>query len=471
MKKSFMYFIVRSFFVLCFLFILKLNGQVSSVKDKPLVKVDVPSAVDISTIKVHKSVDSEVVSEEVSNLQAGLKDQVVTSTKEASLEESSEEGDILAGAETVEILSEKIGFQGNWVKKREWLKEANKINTKIQEMVVGIQKARKSFYDKFSKIDKEMDEFYKGEGIEHGKVEVLFADLNKYIEKKRKKELERLKVARTKMGVLGEYQIKLDIMEDEIKSFKTDLDQLKLDIKSIGDLDKSIDARLKILNDQIELALKESSNSKDLSKQIWYIIDDKKAREVFYQIKGGPLVKVQGVKSYITSDLTQDFDKVLQIIRSQMSRVTNEIKGLEDRGIIIRDRSERLREIKLKELEEWEAKKGIALVTEKDIKEQKKDALHQRIYNFVVDVFARIYVWIKNIFDITDKKKIEMEVLPLIKEEKLSDIEPVKEPIPEKELTKEPIPEKESMTKEAVVTTSAIPVDVLSKVPSREPSK
>ena len=97
------------------------------------------------------------------------------------------------GPETIELSEEQIGAQGNWVKKREWLKESQRVNDQIQDLVVTIQKSRRSYTDKYTGIDNELDTFYKEDGLEQGKILELLNDVEKYLEKKRKKEIERLR--------------------------------------------------------------------------------------------------------------------------------------------------------------------------------------------------------------------------------------------------------------------------------------
>ncbi len=308
------------------------------------------------------------------------------------------------GADTEGYLEKEIGSQGNWVKKREWLKEAQKINDEIQDLVVVVQELRKSFFDKYSTIDNELDTFYKQEGFEQGKVQTLFDDLEKYLDKKRKKEMEVLKVRDQERGITGEYEIKLDMLEDEVKSQRTDLDQLKLDIKSISELDKSLDERLKKLDEQINVALEESAKARKLTNKIWYILDDKKARAIYYELKGNILEHVKGIQSYIQKDLTGNFDNVINVIRTQMGKVKSGIKSLENQGFIVKDRIQRVEELRLKKLEQLQSGKKEEQI---EVEEEKEIQLSwtDKAYNFVVNVVARIYSWTRSFFGPQDEIK------------------------------------------------------------------
>ena len=287
-------------------------------------------------------------------------------------------------AETVDLSEEKIGTSGNWVKKREWVKESYLVNEEIQSSVSEIQKLREPFQNKFIKIDGELDSFYKQEGFKYSRVKVLFNGLNRYLDKKRKKEVKKLK-----SGVTGEEEIKIDILLENIKNSKNETEQLRLDIKSIDDLDKSLNDRLKKLDEYIKLSLDESLKSKEMIDEVWYIIDDLKARDIFYQLKGDSLEKINAIKRYLTGTFSTDFNNYLKVIRDQIEKVSNSIKGLEEKGLIIKNRSERLEEIKLKDLESNE-----------DIQEEQKPektqrfvdrSFFQKAYYFLVNVVANIH--------------------------------------------------------------------------------
>lgn len=287
-------------------------------------------------------------------------------------------------AETVDLLEEKIGIHGNWVKKREWVKESYLVNEEIQSSVSEIQKLRESFHDKFVKIDGELDSFYKREGFESGRVKVLFNGINRYLDKKKKKEVKKIK-----SGVTGEEEIEIDLLLENIKKLKNEIEQLRLDIKSIDGLDKSLNDRLKKLDEYIKISLDESLKSKEMIDEIWYIIDDLKARDVFYQLKGDSLEKINAIKRYLTGTFSEDFSNYLKVIRDHIEKVGKSIKELEEKGLIIKNRSERLEKIKLEDIE-----------NNKDIQEEQQDvkpqrsvdrSFFQKAYYFFVNVVANIH--------------------------------------------------------------------------------
>ena len=60
------------------------------------------------------------------------------------------------GPETLEQI-DKIGLQGNWVKKREWLVKANEVNYEIQDVALQTEQIRKTFITRYNQIDNDLD--------------------------------------------------------------------------------------------------------------------------------------------------------------------------------------------------------------------------------------------------------------------------------------------------------------------------
>lgn len=322
-------------------------------------------------------------------------------------QEKKEDELIKSGLETEKLSTKDIGEQGNWVLKEEWLKESLKLNDKISDLLEAIQKSKNSYQEKFEKVDNELDIFYKEEGLSQGKIQELFDSLNKYIEKRKQKEIEIARLEEKEQGITGEFEIKLDIIDKQIDDNRSELEQLKFDVNSIEELDKSIKDRLKTVDEQISISENEAEKASSLADEIWAIIDDKIARSKYYEIKNIS-AKIKARKEYLEKTLLNDFDKVIKTIQSQIARIKAQIENLEKKEFIIRNRIERIKELKISHLEE-EPTKQIDEV--KEIK--KESSWYQKIYDQVVNVTARIYIFFKNIFNSEEKAKVK----ELVKEE------------------------------------------------------
>jgi hypothetical protein len=313
--------------------------------------------------------------------------------------------------ETVELSEEKIGTQGNWVRKKEWLKDTIKINEEIQKLVEIIQKAKRPYSEKTQVIQEELNKFYKEEGFEQGKLKEIFEGINKYLEKKKQKELNRAKTA-GEQGVTGELEIKINLIEKEIDKSKNELEQLRLDMQSVGDLDKSLHDRVKKVDDEIIVVRNLSEKADQLTDETWYVIDDKIARKNYYELKGNILETIKALKNYLQVDLLNDFEGVIANIKSQIAKVKDEIKSLEEKEFIIKNRAERVEKIKRTELETLKAEKAAAEEEAKqaEIKKVAQQPWYKRLYTYIATAITNTYLFITNIFSSKEQAAASKQV-------------------------------------------------------------
>lgn len=238
--------------------------------------------------------------------------------------------------------AEQIGTSGNWVRKREWVKQAQEVNEQLQEDLAAIQKSRAAFYEAQQSFDKSSNEFFQSKGFATGKIDELIADLQADIA--REKEL-RIAVAKGKSESeempTNYYDVQIEAIEADVKRFTREVEQFKLDMKAIADVDSSLNERLKVLDKHIKQAGDLESQAAEKLSKLWWVIDHTKARTLFYEIKGHA-EQIASIKKYVTGTLLSDFKKVGQTLTSHISQVQEEIKDLEERGLIVEHRAERL---------------------------------------------------------------------------------------------------------------------------------
>lgn len=353
------------------------------------------------------------------------------------------------GPETIALAEDKVGTQGNWMKKKEWLVKSNEAFDEIQNIVLEIQGQRKLFNEKYHAIDEEFDNFNKDLNLDQGKVEEAFESLYRYLEKKKKKELEALSSASNKENVeesIAErnYLQKVEALETKIKHHKEDLEQLKLDLKSIDDLDKSTVERIKRVDEQIAQAKDLFDKAKVSLDELWNIIDDKKARAIYYDLKNGTTENVKSILAYLKEDLMRDFDSVIETSHAQMAKAQEAIKKMEGEGLIIKNRSQRIEKLKLQDLQEREqAQKEAGKIPTKDefidLKKIKRQPIYwyEKIYDYVVTAASKIYRTIASLFGFESEapaKKIHSRpVSSQPAKQEPSAVQPTAAPAPQRE--------------------------------------
>ena len=111
--------------------------------------------------------------------------------------------------------------------------------------------------------------------------------------------------------------------------------------------------------------------------------------------------------------MSGDFDKVISLAKEKMALVASNIKKLEEKGLIRKDRSHRVEQIKLEELKKIELQSTQAKKIEEIKPVAKKEiqlGIVQRIYAFIVDGIAKVYNFFKNLF--SGKIAVQKSVQP-----------------------------------------------------------
>lgn len=270
------------------------------------------------------------------------------------------------GLETVDYPATEIGLQGNWRKKKDWLKKAIEKNDSIQDIVADLQSFRGVFYQKSQSIDAELNDFYQATGFNQGEVSVLFEEIEEEIKQGKKRTRRLFSIALSEIddeeSLEEAEQIKAQFadafaIDEKFKKYKNNLEQLKLDMKSIADLKKSVYSRLNEADNQIKIIHSQAEMAQGLSKKVWHVIDDKKARDIFYELNRIH-VKVMNLQNFVKKDLLKDLDLVVQKIREQINKTGVAISNLEKQGIIVMNRAERIGQQKAEmELAEKEEEK------------------------------------------------------------------------------------------------------------------
>lgn len=293
------------------------------------------------------------------------------------------------GPETIEPI-EKIGLQGNWVKKREWLVKANEVNYEIQDVALQTEQIRKGFISRYNQIDNDLDMYYKDLGLQEGGILELFDSIQRYLDKKKKKDVASLTPGENPDSDL---QAKIDVLEDSIKLSKQQIEQLRLDMKSIDDLHESLEDRIKKLDEQINIIHEDAAKAKVVTNDMWSIIDHTKARALYYDLKNVILETIKNTQNYLREDLSKDFDTVIETIKTQMARTKDGIKKLEDEGVFIKNRAQRIKEFKLKELQERQdlVEKQVATV-KLDVAQAKQRTWSEIAYNWILTIASKIYI-------------------------------------------------------------------------------
>lgn len=325
-----------------------------------------------------------------------------------------------SGADTTSAPEEKIGVQGNWVKKKDWVIKLNEVNTEIQNLSVSVSGYKKSFNNKFFTADGMLESFYKDLGQQQGKIEELFDGVMRHLEHKKKRDIEQLtpQSEAPEQSANRERLIKIEVVEQRVNALKSDLEQLKLDIKSIEEIGSSMDDRMKRVDEAIKTAVDEAASAQKITDDAWQIIDDKKVRLSYYELRGRSLEKIKNIENYLRDDLSKDFDDVTNTIKTQIEKIHASIKQLEDKGLFIKHRAQRIEDVKQKQLSDFKEKQKADEAKRQRLASMKRTELakpwYHRWYNLFVKVINRTINYVRGLFGTKpEAKKVKKQEKPI----------------------------------------------------------
>lgn len=244
-----------------------------------------------------------------------------------------------SGPDTSELSEEEIGYQGNWVKKKEWVREAEDVELQIQGLIAGITAQRSGFYDtKFAQAEKALDDFYMKNKVEKGCLDGLIEGAEKTITQRRAELIEALK---TKNPQAALDDLAVFAINEQVAALKALLEQVKVDIESINEIDRAFEVRFKAIDDIIAKTMGSRLEAQRYLQQIYYILDDKKVRERVYKIKE-ILEQVKAVDAYLKNDLASDFEKLIATMNQQIEKTIASIKELEAKGVPLKQAVDKL---------------------------------------------------------------------------------------------------------------------------------
>lgn len=224
-----------------------------------------------------------------------------------------EEETEIKGIDTVDLDEPR----GNWLFKKIWWGRAENKYEKIRGVFEQILESRITFFTKRSTADKDLfAPFYFEIGMDNGELQSTVAQLTAYIEKQKKEG-----------GLSGS---SLEIF-NTLMSEKKSLESINADVLAVNKLDMDIDETLKKLMEQIDLARKYEREAWRSFKEIGYVLSDKKARELYYQMDTA-YNNIKDIQEYVGQALVVHLDRVVAAAKNQTERIKTAIDTLNKKG-------------------------------------------------------------------------------------------------------------------------------------------
>lgn len=213
--------------------------------------------------------------------------------------------------------------EGNWLTKRIYWKNAKNKYKKCREVFEAIFSSRMTFLEKRSELEKTtFNPFYREIGLEYSELQDLLRNLIDYIEQEREET-----------GFLTE---KERAYLEKITAAKNDLEQFKLDIESINNIDTYIDKAVSTLSNKINEAHRFEQSAWDEFEAIAHELSDKRAYERYYVIDGIHN-NLKELQKYISEEFTNYFNNLVKSAQEKTEKAKKEAQALKDKDIDLRE--------------------------------------------------------------------------------------------------------------------------------------
>lgn len=221
------------------------------------------------------------------------------------------------------------GIRGDWLEKLKWATNAKNYQEQIIQAVLKIKEARNNNYEsKINQVRNMLDTFYTSMRVDRSSVNKLVEAAAQDLDNRLEKLLAKTKAAELSHDLVLISQV--DAIDEQVRRFRGEIDQIKLDLESIYGLDRSFTKRIKVLDDYILEAYECMNDAEDTRVLMLDIIDDEIARKKSYEIKY-KLERVQQIAQYVQTDALQYFDSEVQTFTTEVGKLKKKIDDIKQR--------------------------------------------------------------------------------------------------------------------------------------------
>jgi hypothetical protein len=311
---------------------------------------------------------------------------------------------------------------GNWVLKRAFWEQGEKTYEKIMQANNGLYDLHVKFVQARNAIDKESDTAFRDLGFEQGQVSELLESL-----------IEDTQADREKDGFNEKEREYLKTLKDK----QARLEQLKLNLATVGELEEALGKVMSNLDQQVGACRKYERQAWEHFKAIGKELNDKKARLLFYEMEGF-LKTVEKNHDYVKNDLWNYFNESSQQVKDHLGKIKSAVDQLKQAGTDLEKEFEKFNKVdeekdeKDLETEKENIQQEMAeIARQKKELQQKKGFFNQvslwsnKIWQSVKDTSVKVYdgsfiginyVWsfakemAEKVLHLFDKKKSEKVV-------------------------------------------------------------
>lgn len=218
--------------------------------------------------------------------------------------------------------------QGNWLFKRIWWQHSEASYEKLRKLVDEIHDVRMRLLADRRTIEHEvLDPFYLNIGIGQGELQALIADL----------------LGNKQRAIRPDQTDQQRELMHSIEEDRVQLEQLQRDVNAIVTLEAQLDNAIDMLTQQVEQVRMYEQNAWQHFKDVSRVLNDKKAQELFYKIKGAA-GNIRSILDYLKGSFSTTFNELIQKITQQVNNVKASLQALKEKGVILKGAAQQLEE-------------------------------------------------------------------------------------------------------------------------------
>ncbi|MDP3788186.1 MAG: hypothetical protein Q8Q60_02595 [Candidatus Chromulinivorax sp.] len=225
----------------------------------------------------------------------------------------------IANVHHIDLDTIDVDGGGNWLNKRIWYQKSQTLFGGIRVMIGNLGDVRVQFSHEVNAIGQKIDSFWETVDYTKGELDDKFKEILTMLDVEQK--------------FLGDLSVDERNLQVSIKEQLSVIDQLGKDIKSIHDMDDKIDETLSQAFKTIDECRDYETKSWDSFTAIGKELDDKKARNLYYQIsnyKQNIEQKINYLKSTLLPYLHND---LVVKVEMNISKINDAIEKLKAKGI------------------------------------------------------------------------------------------------------------------------------------------
>lgn len=264
--------------------------------------------------------------------------------------------------------------EGNWLLKRVWWEQGQDLFEKIMVINNQITKNQVSIMNLREKELKQVDELFRSLGLEQDKLKSQIEYVFNLIDNAKNEDL------------VDEFSALEQELYEKVEKYEEDYKSLKQSLDDLADNDDLLVKSINQINKLVEECRNYEKQSWQNLKEIGQILNDEKAKDLFYKIQSN-YENVEALLNYINTELEP-------FIKNSISTIKNNSQSISDMLNDLESKEASLDQVIQEHKEAWEAKEKAKQLQEKKKKEMlaKKKRLANRTW------YQKVWDWIKSWF-------------------------------------------------------------------------